>query len=115
MSLEIKKSIGDQFGAANTCTNFGTVYQRMAQEASGKKQAEQRQLAVNYYNNSLESYRTFGARSNQGKLLFKLAFLYFQAGDKAKAKEYLPDALDIFRDLEMPDLENASKLEKQLG
>ena len=114
-SLEIKKSIGDQFGAANTHSNLGTVYQRLGQEASGKKQIEQRQLAVDYYTRSLEAYRTFGARSNQGKLLFKLAFLYFQAGDKAKAREYLPDALDIFRDLEMPDLENASKLEKQVG
>jgi tetratricopeptide (TPR) repeat protein len=114
-SLEIKTSTGDQFGAANTYSNFGTVYQRMAQETSGKKQVEQRQRAVDYYTRSLEAYRTFGARSNQGKLLFKLAFLYFQAGDKAKAREYLPDALDIFRELEMPDLENASKLEKQLG
>lgn len=114
-SLEIKTSIGDQFGAANTYSNMGTVYQRMGQESSGKKQVELRQQAVDYYTRSLEAYRTFGARSNQGKLLFKLAFLYFQAGDKAKAKEYLPDALDIFRDLEMPDLENASKLEKQLG
>jgi tetratricopeptide (TPR) repeat protein len=114
-SLEIKTSIGDQFGAANTYTNLGIVYGLIAKEASGKKQAEQRQLAVNYYTRSLETYRTFGARSNQGKLLFKLAVLYNEAGDKVKAKEYLPDALDIFRDLEMPDLENASKLEIQLG
>jgi tetratricopeptide (TPR) repeat protein len=94
---------------------MGTVYQRMAQEASGKKQAEYRQQAADYYTRSLEAYRTFGARSNQGKLLFKLAYFYYQAGNKAKAKEYLPDALEIFQDLEMPDLENASKLEKQLG
>jgi len=114
-SLQTKTSIGDQYGAANTYSNLGTVYQRMAQEASGKKQMEFRQQAVNYYTRSLDSYRAFGARSNQGKLLFKLAYFYYQAGDKAKAREYLPDALDIFRDLEMPDLENASKLEKQLG
>ncbi|HLO18089.1 MAG TPA: tetratricopeptide repeat protein, partial [Anaerolineales bacterium] len=114
-SLEIKTSIGDQFGAANTHSNLGTVYQRMAQDASGKKQVELGQQAADYYTRSLEAYRTFGARSNQGKLLYKLAFLYYQSGDKAKAREYLPDALDIFRDLEMPDLENASKLEKQLG
>ena len=114
-SLDIKKSIGDQFGAANTHSNLGTVYQRMAQEASGKKQVEYRQQAAEYYTRSLEAYRTFGARSNQGKLLFKLAYFYYQAGDKPKAREYLPDALEIFRDLEMPDLENASKLEKQLG
>lgn len=115
MSLEVKNQIGDQFGSANTYTNIGTVYQRMAQDASGKKQAELRQQGADFYTRSLEIYRAFGARSSQGKLLFKLAFLYFQAGDKAKAREYLPDALDIFRDLEMPDLESASKLEKQLG
>jgi tetratricopeptide (TPR) repeat protein len=114
-SLEIKTSIGDQFGAANTHFNLGTVHQRMAQDSYGKKQAEQRQLAVDYYTRSLEAYRAFGARSNQGKLLYKLAYLYFQAGDKAKAGEYLPDALDIFRDLEMPDLEKASNLEKMLA
>lgn len=114
-SLEIKNSIGDQFGAANTYSNLGTVYQRMAQEASGKKQAEYRQQATGYYTRSLETYRIFGARSNQGRLLFKLAYFYFQTGDKVKAREYLPDALEIFQDLEMPELENASKLEKQLG
>jgi tetratricopeptide (TPR) repeat protein len=114
-SLEIKTNIGDQFGAANTHSNQGTVYQMMANEASGKKQAELRQQAVSYFTRSYEVYKTFGARSNQAKLLYKLALIYSQAGDKANARAVLQDALAIFEDLEMPEFENASKLEKQLG
>jgi tetratricopeptide (TPR) repeat protein len=114
-SLTIKTSIGDSYGAANTNTNIGTVYQQMAKDASGKKQTEYRQSAIEFYLRSLKTYQAFGSRSNQAKLFYKLALLYFQAGDKTNAKVFLAGALEIFRELEMPDLESAGKLEKLLA
>lgn len=114
-SLAIKTSIGDSYGAANTNTNIGTVYQQMAKDAQGKKQAEYRQAAIEFYLRSLKTYQAFGSRSNQAKLFYKLALLYFQAGDKTNARVFLEGALEIFRELEMPDLESAGKLEKLLA
>ncbi|HEY3313469.1 MAG TPA: tetratricopeptide repeat protein [Anaerolineales bacterium] len=114
-SLVIKKTLDDRFGIATTQTNLGMVYQRQGQGANSDLQAELREKAVNCYLDAVNIFRKVNARAHLGRALFALSYLYAQAGEAEEAREYLPEAMQIFKELGMPELANASKLAEKLG
>jgi len=116
-SLNIKNNLGDHYGMAITRLNLGRLYQQLAQDTqNSKSEKEYHQMAEDNFTQSLNTFKAFGARSNQAFTLFSLARLLQQEGRINEARQNLNEAMETFFALKMQrELEMAKKLNDQLS
>ena len=70
---------------------------------------------MDLFEQSLTTFRQYGARSEAAVVMYKLALLFYQTDDANRARALLPQTLAEFRALRIPGVERVEFLAQRLG
>jgi tetratricopeptide (TPR) repeat protein/tRNA A-37 threonylcarbamoyl transferase component Bud32 len=109
-ALVISREIGDRRGEGAHLGNLGLACADLGQVEGDKDHPG----AIAYYEGALAISREIGDRRNEGSQLGNLGLAYADLGQAERARNYLKQALAVFKEIRSPSAEQVRRLLAQL-